>query len=313
LRGIARLLQSAAAAGRAAPRPGEGGLLAGAGRAAHGDRGGADPQGAQGRGRHGRAAAAGGGAPWRQGGRGRAGGVGGARTPGRGACRRGRSGVRAGRRLRSAVRWGRHSRSRGRPGGVSEMAASPAGPEPSRAGQGEPRHLVVGHINKAHGTRGEVFIWPLTDTPEQVFVPGRVLRLASPDGGPEPDPDVPPLVIEHLRPYRRGLLVKFDELDDRTSAEAVAGRYVSAPVEDLPPLEEGEVFYHQLLDAEVVTVEGQVVGRVREVYETEPAHLLEVKGGDKLHLIPFTEQIVKEVDVERRRIVIDPPAGLLEL
>lgn len=193
------------------------------------------------------------------------------------------------------------------------MAASPAGPEPSRAGQGEPRHLVVGHINKAHGTRGEVFIWPLTDTPEQVFVPGRVLRLASPDGRPEPDPDVPPLVIEHLRPYRRGLLVKFDELDDRTSAEAVAGRYVSAPVEDLPPLEEGEVFYHQLLDAEVVTVEGQVVGRVREVYETEPAHLLEVKGGDKLHLIPFTEQIVKEVDVERRRIVIDPPAGLLEL
>jgi len=193
------------------------------------------------------------------------------------------------------------------------MAASPAGPEPPRAGQEEPRHLVVGHISKAHGTRGEVFIWPLTDNPEAVFVPGAELRLAMPDGGPEPDPEAPPLIVERLRPYRRGLLVKFESLDDRTSVEPLGGRYVSMPVEDLPPLEEGEVFYHQLLEAEVVTVDGRVVGRVREVYETEPAHLLEVKGDGKLHLIPFTEQVVKEVDVERRRIVIDPPAGLLEL
>ena len=56
-----------------------------------------------------------------------------------------------------------------------------------------------------------------------------------------------------------------------------------------------------------------MVGQVREVYELEPAHLLEVKGDGKLHLIPFTEQVVKEVDVEHRRVVIEPPAGLLEL
>src|SRR5690606_31151261 len=69
LRGLDRLLQPAAAAGRAPPRPGQGGLLAGARRGAHGDRGVADPQGAQGRGRQRRAGAgAGGGCP--RGGRG---------------------------------------------------------------------------------------------------------------------------------------------------------------------------------------------------------------------------------------------------
>jgi 16S rRNA processing protein RimM len=60
-------------------------------------------------------------------------------------------------------------------------------------------------------------------------------------------------------------------------------------------------------------VDGSLVGRVREVFDTEPAHLLEVKGVDGVHLIPFTEQVVKEVDAGSRRIVIDPPEGLLEL
>lgn len=193
------------------------------------------------------------------------------------------------------------------------MAPPPAGPEDSRAGQEEPRHLVVGHISKAHGTRGEVFVWPLTDSPDEVFAPGEEVRVALPDGEPEPDPEEAPLIVERQRPFKRGLLVKFEGLDDRTTVEPLAGRYVTVPVERLAPLEEGEVYYHQLLGAEVVTVDGEVVGRVREVYETEPAHLLEVIGDGRVHLIPFTERVVKEVDVERRRVVIEPPAGLLEI
>ncbi|HEY8468696.1 MAG TPA: ribosome maturation factor RimM [Longimicrobiales bacterium] len=193
------------------------------------------------------------------------------------------------------------------------MAASPADPENAQPRQEEPRHLVVGHISKPHGTRGEVFVWPLTDDPEGVFAVGEEVRVAEPDGAPEPDEEWQPLAVERRRSFKRGLLVKFEGLDDRNAVEPLAGRYILKPIEELAPLEEGEVFYHQLLDAEVVTVDGQVVGRVREVFETEPAHLLEVKGDDKLHLIPFTERIVKEIDVERKRLVIEPPAGLLEI
>nr|NIP82651.1 16S rRNA processing protein RimM [Gemmatimonadota bacterium]NIQ58566.1 16S rRNA processing protein RimM [Gemmatimonadota bacterium]NIU78888.1 16S rRNA processing protein RimM [Gammaproteobacteria bacterium]NIX47565.1 16S rRNA processing protein RimM [Gemmatimonadota bacterium]NIY11936.1 16S rRNA processing protein RimM [Gemmatimonadota bacterium] len=76
---------------------------------------------------------------------------------------------------------------------------------------------------------------------------------------------------------------------------------------------EGEYYYHQLLGLEVETVDGEVVGRVREVYETEPRHLLEVKGGGRVRLIPFDRRIVRSVDPEARRLVIDPPEGLLEL
>jgi 16S rRNA processing protein RimM len=79
------------------------------------------------------------------------------------------------------------------------------------------------------------------------------------------------------------------------------------------PLEEGEVYYHQLLGLEVVTLGGEVVGCVREVYETEPAHLLEVKGPERSHLIPFVKRIVKQVDLAAGRLLIEPPPGLLEI
>ena len=176
----------------------------------------------------------------------------------------------------------------------------------------EPDHLVVGHVSKAHGTRGELFVWPLTDRPDEVLGPGRTVLLGDEEGGLPDDPAE--LVVERSRPFKRGTLLKFEGLDERADVEAFAGRYLLVPIGGLAGLEEGEVFYHQLLGAEVVTADGETVGRVREVFETAPAHLLEVKSEDgKVHLIPFSERIVRKVDVEAGRIVIKPPPGLLEL
>ena len=62
-------------------------------------------------------------------------------------------------------------------GDGSASPADEAPPSPSRDGRVEPEHLVVGHISKPHGTKGEVFVWPLTDRPDGVFVEGRELIL----------------------------------------------------------------------------------------------------------------------------------------
>lgn len=166
-------------------------------------------------------------------------------------------------------------------------------------------------MTKAHGTRGEVLVWPLTDSEEEVFAAGSELVLGDAEGELGPSPE--PLTVERARPFRRGLLVKFEEIEDRTRAEEVARRYLLASTEQLAPLTEGEVFYHQLLGLEVFTTEGWHVGRVREVYDAEPADLLEVKGERRLHLIPFLERIVREIDLEGGRLVIDPPPGLLDV
>jgi 16S rRNA processing protein RimM len=176
----------------------------------------------------------------------------------------------------------------------------------------DPSHLVVGHLSKPHGIRGELYVQPLTDHPESTFAPGVVLSLGEPDSD-EPSDDLPPLRVEAARPFRKGLLVRFGGVDDRNQAELLSGRYLLRRVQDVEPLAEGEVFHHQLLGMTVWTVDGVEVGTVGQIYELEPAELLEVHGSRGSVMIPFRPEIVREVDVEEARLVIDPPEGLLDL
>lgn len=176
----------------------------------------------------------------------------------------------------------------------------------------EPEFLVVGHITKAHGTKGEVFVWPLSDHAEAVFAPGQELFIGADDGTVDGQASI--VAIESARPFKRGYLVKLVEVAGREDAESLAQRYLLLPRAALPPLEDDEVFYHELLAMTVETVAGEPIGRVREVFETDPHHLLEVVDADgRARLIPFAQRIVHAIDRAGGRIVIDPPAGLLDL
>jgi len=179
-------------------------------------------------------------------------------------------------------------------------------------GRQDPSFLVVGHLNKPHGTKGELFAWPLTDRAADVYTPGTVFHSGEPDSD-QPDLDLPPLRLTAVRPFKRGYLVSFGGIRDREGAEQVKGRYLFQKTEELEPLAEGEIFYHQLLGMQVVTKDGEPVGEVTEVYELRPADLLEVHGPRGEVMIPFLSHIVIDVDAEAGRMVIDPPEGLLDL
>jgi 16S rRNA processing protein RimM len=178
-------------------------------------------------------------------------------------------------------------------------------------GRSSPRFLVVGHLNKPHGTKGELFVWPLTDHPESVYAPGMMVLLADTEGK-EPDPKTGSLRITAVRPFRNGYLVSLQGVTDRNRAEELRGRYLLKPIEELEPLAEGELFYHQLLGMDVVTKDGRRIGEIVEVYELRPAAMLEVRGPDGDVMIPYLSHIVVEVDAEAGRMIIDPPEGLLE-
>ena len=177
---------------------------------------------------------------------------------------------------------------------------------------GDPDFVVIGHITKPHGTRGEVYVWPLTDHPDSTFEPEASFRLSDADGE-APDPGVSPLRVRSVRPYRRGFLVCFHGVVDRDAADLLRNRYLLRAFDQTEPLEEGEIFYHQLLGLRVVTAEGLELGRIKEVYGLKPADLLEVEGPDGAHLIPFTRQVILHWSVDEGTMVIDPPKGLLEL
>jgi len=177
-------------------------------------------------------------------------------------------------------------------------------------GGGHPPFLVVGHVNKVHGTKGELFVWPLTDYPDSHFTPGAV-HLPADHDGESPSTTLAELTIEAVRPYRKGFLASFAGVDDRAAAERLRGRYLLRPFDTVDEPDEDEIFYHELLGAAVVTPGGAALGTVKEVFPARPSDLLEVAGPDGEFLLPFNREFVAEFDRERRLVIADPPEALL--
>jgi 16S rRNA processing protein RimM len=175
-----------------------------------------------------------------------------------------------------------------------------------------PELAIIGRVRRAHGIRGELVVEPLTDAPDAVFAPGRRLFVGTTDGDPSPDGRA--LVVTRSRPFKGGgWIIAFDAIADRNEAERWRDRYLLAPTAELEPAGEDEVYVHDLHGLTVV-LEGsdEPIGAVTDVYELPQGIVLDVRRATGSVLIPFSAQIVRRVDLEGRRLVVDPPEGLIE-
>jgi 16S rRNA processing protein RimM len=174
-----------------------------------------------------------------------------------------------------------------------------------------PDLTIVGRVRRAHGIHGELVIEPLTDAPDAVFAAGR--RVFAGTVGGDPAPDKRELVVEESRPFKGGWIVAFIGIADRNEAERWRERYLLAPLDELAPLGEDEVYLHDLPGIRVVLAEtDEVIGEVTDVYELPQGVMLDVRREKGSVLIPFSAEIVTRLDLVDRRIVIAPPNGLLE-
>ncbi len=153
-----------------------------------------------------------------------------------------------------------------------------------------PDHLEVGRVGRPHGLRGEVAVTFTTDRDER-HAPGAVLYA-----------DERPLVVETARPHQGRWLIRFAGVTDRDAAIALRGVRLHAPPLDH---DDDRLWVHELVGAELVDVAGNQHGRVVAV-QANPAHDLLVL--DDGALVP----VVFVVEHTAGRVVVDPPAGLLE-
>lgn len=142
-----------------------------------------------------------------------------------------------------------------------------------------------------------------TDFPEQRFAVGAQLL----------DDTGRALTVEAVRPHRGVLLVRFAGIIDREAAAELRGHTLSVDVAELPDLTEPDEFYdHQLEGLTAVGPDGAALGMVREVVHAPASDLLVVDTARGEVLVPFVRAIVPEVDLPGGRVVLDPPAGLLD-
>ena len=182
----------------------------------------------------------------------------------------------------------------------SSSAAAPTGP------QGEPakNRVCVARIGAAHGTRGEVKLWPFTASAEAVRAYG---PLETADGMRTFD-------VESLRPARDFFVARLRGVTDRTAAEGLRNIDLYVPRERLPAPEPDEYYHADLIGLEARDVAGTMIGIVMAVHNFGAGDLLEIApaAGGETVMVPFTATTVPSVEIAIGRIIVDPPAGLLE-
>jgi 16S rRNA processing protein RimM len=162
--------------------------------------------------------------------------------------------------------------------------------------------IVLGKITSVHGVRGEVKVYSFTD-PIDNLLDYRRWTLRRGDEWRQAE-----LVGGRLQ--GRVLVAKLRGVDDRDEARALADFDILIPLAQLPRLDEGEYYWHQLEGLRVIDQAGRLLGRVDHLLETGANDVLVVRAcagslDDRERLLPYTEQCVLRVDLAAGEMQVD--------
>lgn len=167
--------------------------------------------------------------------------------------------------------------------------------------------VAVGRVVKPHGIRGEIRVISHADSP-LLFDAVPCVWLAPPAGRPRR------YEIAKWRRHKGMVLVLLAGVDDRDKAEALRGHELLVHADDLPDLDDGEVYLHEIVGLTVRTEDGSFSATIAGFVDTpeQETWVLEDDQGREV-LFPAVEEFLGEVDLDAGVIVIRPPEGLLEL
>jgi 16S rRNA processing protein RimM len=166
----------------------------------------------------------------------------------------------------------------------------------------EPRFLVIGRVVKPHGVRGEVKVEVHTELPERFGWLERVYIGQS---------DPKPVAVEKVRYQKSWVILKLAGYDDRNDAEKLRAQWLQVPEDEALPLEEGEYYLYQVIGCTVISDQDQVLGKIAEVIETKANNVFVVESPGGEILLPDIDEVIKEVDLEKGRVLVHLIPGLL--
>ena len=168
------------------------------------------------------------------------------------------------------------------------------------------KELRVGVIVRTHGIRGEVKVYPTTDSPDRFDTLTYVIaRKGSHYTTLEP---------ESARYFKNLVILKFKGIDSINDVEKYIGSELYVKHEDGAPLKDGEYYIADIIGMEAETEDGTVIGTVKDVLETgaNDIYLLETEGG-KEHMIPAVKEFITDIDVENNKMKVRLIPGLLDI
>jgi 16S rRNA processing protein RimM len=158
--------------------------------------------------------------------------------------------------------------------------------------------VLLGVVAAPHGVRGLVRIRSYTEDPMAVASYGPL----SDEAGKKK------YRVEALSAAKGAVLARIEGVADRTAAEALRGLRLYVERSALPAAGEREWYEADLVGLPAVGKDGRNWGKVVAFHEFGAGPVMEVSAG---LMLPFTDEVVPEIDVEGGKVVVDPPAGLL--
>lgn len=170
--------------------------------------------------------------------------------------------------------------------------------------------LLIGRIARAHGVRGECKMVPEAADCARY---GNLERVFLGRSAQEAAGYTVESIREHVTSRGRSLLIRFARVDSPERAGALSGLDVYADREDLPPLDAGEYYLHDLVGLQVTTPGDEVLGTMKDVYSAPASDIFVVaRPGRKDALIPAVPAFVEGVDVDEGRVIVRPIEGMLD-
>jgi 16S rRNA processing protein RimM len=163
---------------------------------------------------------------------------------------------------------------------------------------------AVGEIIKAQGIKGELKVIPLTDNPGRF---GQLRRVFFRQAEKWRE-----LYIQSYRLYKEFVFLKFDGVNDLTAAEDLGRGLLYIPREERPVPPAGRYYQDQILGLKVVTVTGEFLGEVDQIFQTGANDVYSVKLQTRQVLIPALKSVVRRIDLIQGEMLVELPAGLRE-
>jgi len=169
--------------------------------------------------------------------------------------------------------------------------------------------IVLGEVVGAHGLKGELRVRVAGDSPQALLGADAVWlgrRLEDPEARRKE-------VLEGGFARAGEVRLRLAGVERRDAVQPLLGLLVMAPPEILDPLPDGEFYWYQLIGCRVESEAALRLGTVREIWETGAHDVLLVEDEEGVRrLLPTASALMKEVDLEARRIVVVDLPGLLE-
>lgn len=160
--------------------------------------------------------------------------------------------------------------------------------------------LPIGKVVKAHGLKGHLKVLPYGETFSTLSAEEKITANL-------PDGTSLTLTVAEISPHQKTFLLMSREIGTVEEAQRLVGAELCVPESRLPPTAPDEFYWYQLIGLEVVNTEGQKLGTLEEIIETGSNDVYVVRRGREEILVPAIEEVVRDVDLQRRLMTVDLP------